>query len=62
MSAQLDDQWDEASLALLERQANPLRAVGFAAGIDLLLGLWIGRRRLTPLSVGRSVVNVRAGL
>ena len=44
VSAQLDDQWDEASARLRKYvKANPLRAVGYAAGIGLLLGLWIGR-------------------
>ena len=45
VSARLDDQWDEVSGELRKYvKANPLRAIGFAAGFGLLLGLWIGRR------------------
>lgn len=41
----LDDQWDEVSDQLRKYvKSNPLRAIGYAAGIGLLLGLWIGRR------------------
>jgi ElaB/YqjD/DUF883 family membrane-anchored ribosome-binding protein len=44
VSSQLDDRWEEASARLGKYvKANPLRAVGYAAGIGLLLGLWIGR-------------------
>jgi ElaB/YqjD/DUF883 family membrane-anchored ribosome-binding protein len=45
VSSRLDDQWDEVSDQLRKYvKSNPLRAVGYAAGIGLLLGLWIGRR------------------
>lgn len=45
VGAKLDDQWDEVSDQLRKYvKGNPLRAVGYAAGIGLLLGLWIGRR------------------
>ncbi len=45
VSSQFDDQWEEVSGQLRKYvKANPLRAVGYAAGIGLILGLWIGRR------------------
>jgi ElaB/YqjD/DUF883 family membrane-anchored ribosome-binding protein len=45
VSSQLDDQWEEVSGQLRKYvKGNPLRAIGYAAGIGLLLGLFIGRR------------------
>jgi ElaB/YqjD/DUF883 family membrane-anchored ribosome-binding protein len=41
----IDDQWEEVSEDLRKYvKSNPLRAVAYAAGIGLILGLFIGRR------------------
>lgn len=45
VSSRIDDQWEQLSEDLRKYvKSNPLRAVGYAAGIGLILGLWIGRR------------------
>ncbi len=41
----IDDQWEELSADLRKYvKSNPLRAIAYAAGVGLILGLWIGRR------------------
>jgi len=45
VGSRLEDQYDEISADLRKYvKSNPLRAVGYAAGIGLILGLLIGRR------------------
>jgi ElaB/YqjD/DUF883 family membrane-anchored ribosome-binding protein len=45
VGSRLEDQYDELSADLRKYvKSNPLRAVGYAAGIGLILGLLIGRR------------------
>jgi ElaB/YqjD/DUF883 family membrane-anchored ribosome-binding protein len=45
VSSRLEDQYEELSEDLRKYvRSNPLRAIGYAAGIGLILGLWIGRR------------------